>query len=114
MPPDPPGATAADTVLSRIAGVQPALLDLAFVGSNVGLGRRAAVGQFTRKDDTRVNIYLGGRIGGRIAALIKEAVTKGTLWGIRREARKPGSTVWPKGGTRPEQAVLEPEVVAHR
>jgi NADH:ubiquinone reductase (H+-translocating) len=103
----PTAATAADTVLSHIAGVEPARFGLAFLASNVGLGRRAAVGQFTRKDDTPVNFH----IRGRIPALIKEAVTKGTLWGLRREARKPGSTVWYKGGTRPSEAVLEPEVV---
>jgi NADH:quinone reductase (non-electrogenic) len=103
----PTAATAADTVLSRIASGQPALFGMAFVASNVGLGRRAAVGQFTRKDDTPVDFH----IRGRIPALIKEAVTKGSLWGLRREARKPGSTVWYKGGARPEQAVLEPEVV---
>ena len=32
--------------------------------------------------------YLGGRLG----ASVKEAICKGTLWGLRREARKPGST----------------------
>lgn len=104
----PTGATAADTVLSRIAGAQPAVLDLAYLGSNVGLGRRAGRLQFTRKDDTPVNVYLSGRIGGRVAGSLKEAATKGTLWGIRREARRPGSIVWPKGGTR--QAVLGPAV----
>ena len=103
----PTAATAADTVLSRIAGVQPELFGLAFMATNVGLGRRAAVGQFTRKDDTPVDFH----IRGRVTAMIKEAVTKGTLWGLRREGRKPGSTVWYKGGARPEQAVLEPEVV---
>lgn len=96
----PTAATAADTVLSRVAGVDPDLLSLAFVATNVGLGRRAATFQFTRKDDSPVDVYIGGRIGGRIAGSVKEAVTKGTLWGIRREARKPGATVWPKGGAR--------------
>jgi NADH dehydrogenase len=69
------------------------------LATNVGLGRRAAVGQFTRKDDTPVNFH----IRGRIPALLKEAVTKGTLWGLRREARKPGSSVWYKGGRQPER-----------
>jgi NADH dehydrogenase len=109
----PTAAAAADTVLSRIAGVRAARFGLAYVGSNVGLGRRAARFQFTRRDDTPVNVYFGGRIGGRIAASIKEAVAKGTLWGIRREARKPGSTRWPKGGARPEQPVLEPEAATN-
>jgi NADH dehydrogenase len=106
----PTAGTAADTVLSRIAGVQPAAFSMAFVASNVGLGRRAAVGQFTRKNDTPVNFH----IRGRVPAVIKEAVTKGALWALRREARKPGSTVWLKGGSRSEQAVLEPEVVTQQ
>jgi NADH dehydrogenase len=101
----PLGAQAANTVLARIAGTQPAAIDQAFLGSNVSLGRRAAVIQWARKDDTPVNFYFGGRLG----AALKEAVCKGTLWGIRREARKPGSTFWAKGGTRPSEPA--PEVV---
>ena len=103
----PLGAQAANTVLSRIAGTEPAVIDQAFLGSNVSLGRRAAVIQWARKDDTPVNLYFGGRLG----AALKEAVCKGTVWVIRREARKPGSTFWVKGGTRPEQPVVAPEVV---
>ena len=38
----PLGAQAANTVLSRIAGTEPAVIDQAFVGSCVSLGRRAA------------------------------------------------------------------------
>ena len=106
----PTAATAADTVLSRIAGTRPAQFGLAYVGSTVGLGRRAATMQFARKDDTPVDFHIRGRIPG----LIKEAVTKGTLWAIRREARKPGSAAWYRGGTRPAQAVREPEVVTQR
>jgi NADH dehydrogenase len=105
----PLGAQAANTVLSRIAGTEPAVIDQAFLGSNVSLGRRAAVIQWARKDDTPVNLYFGGRLG----AAFKEAVCKGTVWGIRREARKPGSTFWVKGGTRPEQPVVVPEVVTN-
>jgi len=105
----PLGAQAANTVLSRIAGTEPAVIDQAFLGSNVSLGRRAAVIQWARKDDTPVNLYFGGRLG----AALKEAVCKGTVWGIRREARKPGSTFWVKGGKRPEQPVVAPEVVTN-
>jgi NADH dehydrogenase len=56
-------------------------------------------------DDTAVNAYLGGRV----AAKMKEAICKGTLWGLRREARKPGSTFSFKGGPRPTE--FAPEVV---
>jgi NADH dehydrogenase len=101
------GPQAANTVLSRIAGNEPALFEHAFVGSCISLGRHAATIQWARKDDTPVNYYIGGRIG----ASLKEAVCKGTLWGIRREARKPGSAFWGKGGPRPEQPVFVGEVV---
>jgi NADH dehydrogenase len=99
----PLGAQAANTVLSRIAGSEPAPLDQAFVAQCVSLGRHAATFQLTRKDDTPVNFFIGGRLG----AAIKEFICKGTVWGLRREARKPGSTVYLKGGTRPEQRAHE-------
>ncbi len=106
----PVGVQAADTVLRRIAGTEPAVLNQAFVGSSVSLGRRAATIQLARKDDTPVNYFIGGRLG----ASIKEAVCKGTVWGIRREARKPGSTVWLKAGKRPGQPVFVTQVVTSR
>jgi NADH dehydrogenase len=101
------GPQAANTVLSRIAGTAPAEFDYAIPGACISLGRHVGILQFGRKDDTAVNFY----ISGRIAAYVKEAICKGTLWGLRRGARKPGSAFWLKGGPRPEQAVLEPEVV---
>ena len=103
----PLGAQAANTVLSRIAGTEPAVLDQAFAGSSISLGRRAALVQFARKDDTPVNFYIGGRAG----AWLKETACKATLWVIRREARKPGSAVWFKGGRRPEQRPAFPPPV---
>ncbi|MGH3551738.1 MAG: NAD(P)/FAD-dependent oxidoreductase [Mycobacterium sp.] len=102
----PLGAQAANTVLSRIAGTAPARLSQAFVGQCVSLGRAYGTVQLARTDDTPVNAI----VGGRIAASIKEAVCKGTVWSIRREAAKPGSYFWLKGGKRPEQSA--PEVVA--
>ncbi|MBW0017005.1 MAG: FAD-dependent oxidoreductase [Mycobacterium sp.] len=95
----PLGAQAADTVLSRIAGKPPAALNQAFVGQCISLGRSHGTIQLARTDDTPVNLYLGGRT----AASIKEAICKGTLWGLRREAAKPGSYFWLKGGKRPAQ-----------
>ncbi|MFE2996256.1 NAD(P)/FAD-dependent oxidoreductase [Nocardia sp. NPDC059246] len=105
----PLGATAADTILAGISGARPAVLDLAFLGSNVSLGRRAGIVQFARKDDTAVNAYLGGRIG----APIKETATKWTVSGIRWEARKPGVLFWAKGGRRLEHSVSGGEVVTN-
>ncbi|MFF0000391.1 NAD(P)/FAD-dependent oxidoreductase [Streptomyces avermitilis] len=96
----PLGAQAANTVLSRIAGTEPTVIDLAFTGACVSLGRRAAIRQLARKDDTAVNVYIGGRMG----AAIKEVTCKFVVSKrIRREARKPGSMGWPKGGPRPER-----------
>jgi NADH dehydrogenase len=102
----PLGAQAANTVLSRIAGTAPAVVNQAFVGQCISLGRKFGTVQLAHTDDTPVNLY----IGGRIAASIKEAICKGTVWGIRREAAKPGSYFWLKGGKRPEQPA--PEAVA--
>ncbi|MCI4674743.1 NAD(P)/FAD-dependent oxidoreductase [Candidatus Mycolicibacterium alkanivorans] len=90
----PLGAQAANTVLSRIAGEQPAVLDQAFNGQCVSLGRGAGIIQFAHKDDTAMPLY----IAGWTAAKLKEAVCKGTIAGLRREARKPGSVFWFKGG----------------
>jgi NADH:ubiquinone reductase (H+-translocating) len=95
----PLGAQAADTVLSRIAGTEPAVINLAFTGSCVSLGRRAGLRQFARKDDTSTKVYFNGRMG----AAYKELVCKLAVSRIRREARKPGSALWIKGGPRPEQ-----------
>ena len=99
----PLGAQAANTVLSRIAGTPPAAVDQAFTGQCVSLGRSYATIQLARPDDTPVNLA----IGGRVAASIKEAVCKGTVWGIRREAAKPGWYRWLKGGKRAERLATD-------
>ncbi|ORA13489.1 NAD(P)/FAD-dependent oxidoreductase [Mycobacterium arosiense] len=104
----PLGAQAARTVLSRIAGDAPAALSQAFVGQCISLGRTHATFQMARTDDTPVNMFLGGRA----AASLKEAICKGTLWSIRREAAKPGSYRWIKGGKRPAQSPADEEVAA--
>ncbi|MCV6986054.1 FAD-dependent oxidoreductase [Mycobacterium shinjukuense] len=93
----PLAAHAADTVLRRIAGRAPAALNQAFVGQCISVGRGYGTIQLARTDDTPVNLI----IGGRTAASIKEAVCKGTLWALRREAGKPGSYFWLQGGRRP-------------
>ncbi|MGK5553226.1 NAD(P)/FAD-dependent oxidoreductase [Actinomadura kijaniata] len=105
----PLGAQAADTVLSRIEGTEPAAIDLAFTGACVSLGRRAGVRQLARKDDTAVDVYIGGRMG----AVIKEVTCRFVVSKrIRREAREPGSMGWPKGGPRSGQPVPAARVVA--
>ncbi|MBO0679339.1 FAD-dependent oxidoreductase [Mycolicibacterium sp. S2-37] len=95
----PLGAQAANTVLSRIAGEEPAVLSQAFTGQCVSLGRRAGVIQLARTDDTVLPLY----IGGRAAATVKEAVCNGTIAFLAKEARKPGSYFWLKSGKRSRQ-----------
>ncbi|MGY4771064.1 NAD(P)/FAD-dependent oxidoreductase [Kribbella sp. CWNU-51] len=95
----PLGAQAANTVLSHIAGTEPAEINQALTGSCVSLGRHAAMRQLARKDDTVVNVYIGGRLG----AAIKEKTCKLAVSRIRREAREPGSWAWIKGGRQLER-----------
>ncbi|OBA57548.1 pyridine nucleotide-disulfide oxidoreductase [Mycobacterium sp. 1100029.7] len=96
---EPLGAQAAETVLARIAGDLPAALNQAFVGQCISIGRTGGTLQFSHTDDSPINLALGGRT----TAAIKERICKGTLWAIRREAAKPGSYFWLKGGDRPTQ-----------
>jgi NADH:quinone reductase (non-electrogenic) len=100
----PLGATAADTVLDRIAGANPKPIDQGFVVQNISIGRRGATVQFTHRDDSPRRSY----VGGRVAALIKEAVCKNTVRSIVRESRKPGAYRWPRSGA----PVAAKEVVA--
>lgn len=94
----PMGAQAANTVLARIAGTQPATLTQVMSGQCISLGRGHGTIQLAHTDDTPRNL----QIGGRTAAFIKEQVCRGTLSFLRREARKPGSYFWIKGGRRQE------------
>jgi NADH dehydrogenase len=79
------------------------MLNQGFAGQCVSLGRSYATVQLARTDDTPINAV----VGGRLAATIKEAVCRATVWAIRREADKPGSYFWLKGGKRSEQFTRE-------
>ncbi|AHH21775.1 NADH dehydrogenase-like protein [Nocardia nova SH22a] len=84
----PLGAQAADNVMARMDGGEPAVLDVAFTACTVGLGSRAGAMQFSRRNDLPVNFHIGGRTAG----VIKERVgLAGPIATIRKEARKPGS-----------------------
>lgn len=102
----PLGAQAANTVLSRIAGTEPAAVNQAFIGQCISLGRSAATIQLAHLDDRVLPLY----IGGRAAATIKEAICKSTVSVLAKEARKPGSFFWLKGGKR-AQRLAESEAV---
>lgn len=105
----PMGVQAANTVLARIAGEKPAELNQAFSGQCISVGRTFGTVQISHSDDTPRRIY----IGGRTAAFVKEQVCRATLTFMRKEARKPGSYFWFKGGDRERQiAEARKEAVA--
>ncbi|ASW91772.1 NAD(P)/FAD-dependent oxidoreductase [Mycobacterium marseillense] len=89
----PLGAKAANTVLDRIEGKQPGVVDQAFVGQNISIGRRHGTIQLSYRDDTPRRIYLVGKL----AASVKEFVCRSTVTVITKEARKPGAFRWPTG-----------------
>jgi NADH dehydrogenase FAD-containing subunit len=95
----PLAAQAARTVLARIEGTAPVPVNQAFAGQCISIGRSYGTIQLAHTDDTPTRFY----IGGRVAASLKEMVCKGTLWQLRREAAKPGSYVWMRGGKRAER-----------
>jgi NADH:quinone reductase (non-electrogenic) len=84
------GAHAADTVLSRISGEQPAPIALGYVGQCISLGRRAGIFQFAHRNDSAMRLYVGGRPGAKL----KQFVCWGTVKMLTDEARKPGSLSW--------------------
>ncbi|SFD34904.1 NAD(P)/FAD-dependent oxidoreductase [Streptomyces aidingensis] len=80
------GAQAAETVLSRIAGRQPAPVNVVFAGQCISLGRGGGIFQFASRNDHANPLYVGGRAGAKL----KEFVCKSTLKQLAGEARKPG------------------------
>jgi NADH:ubiquinone reductase (H+-translocating) len=92
----PLGAQAANTILSRIAGTDPAEVSVPMSGQCISLGRGSGTVQLQRKDDTPTNVYIGGRAG----AFVKEQVCRWTLKWMAGEAKKPGSYTSLKGPDR--------------
>ncbi|MEU5841579.1 FAD-dependent oxidoreductase [Rhodococcus sp. NPDC047139] len=106
----PTGLAAADTVLSRIAGEEPADLDFGFNGVGVSLGRRVGVVQFHERDDTpKDRAY-----AGRIASSIKDLGLKAAMAGLRVEALRPGTVGFLKGGRHPSSAATAPRTERQR
>jgi NADH dehydrogenase FAD-containing subunit len=87
----PLGSHAADTVLSRIAGGQPADFTRGIAAMCVSLGRRAGVFQLAHRDDTAMWIHLSGRPGAKV----EEAACTSPVEQLSDEAREPGSHTWP-------------------
>ncbi|KUI20226.1 pyridine nucleotide-disulfide oxidoreductase [Mycobacterium sp. GA-1285] len=83
----PMGAVAANTIISRIKGCEPAGITVPMAAQCISVGRGAGTVQFHRKDDTPTGLYIGGRAG----AFVKEQVCRLTLKWMAAEARRPGS-----------------------
>ncbi|RMI46478.1 NAD(P)/FAD-dependent oxidoreductase [Streptomyces triticirhizae] len=91
------GPQAAETVLSRIAGEEPADVAVGFAGQCLSLGRRAGIFQFAHRNDVALRLHLGGRPGAKL----KEFVCASTVKQLAHEGRKPGARdIWVKDGKR--------------
>lgn len=82
----PLGVAAAQSVRSLAKGEHPVAAYPGFVAQCVSLGRHTATLQLTHKDDSPTR----GVVTGRGAALMKELICRGTIWGLQLEARRPG------------------------
>ena len=92
----PLAAHAADTLLARLDGREPKTVNPASVGQCISVGRHGGTIQMSHFNDVALPLHLGGRL----AATIKEQVCKGTVSFLEKEAAKPGSYFWPRGGKR--------------
>jgi len=81
-------------VLNRIAGEQPAPIDLSFAAMCISFGRRTGIFQLAHKDDTAMRLYFSGLAGKKL----KELSCAFSVKHLVAEARKPGSHSWPKDG----------------
>ncbi|MCK9794419.1 FAD-dependent oxidoreductase [Isoptericola sp. 4D.3] len=108
------GGAAADTVLARLAGTEPAPVAVGFLGQCLSLGRGAGLFQFAGRDDVPVPVFLGGRLGARPGAWLKELVCKSTVMGLTWEARRPGIVRYPRAfaGPRRREALRRQEAEA--
>jgi NADH dehydrogenase FAD-containing subunit len=106
----PLGAQAANTILSRIEGTEPAQVSVSMSGQCISLGRGAGTVQLQRNDDTPRDVYIGGRAG----AFVKEQVCRWTLKWMAGEANKPGSYKSFKGPDRGAQLAAAEQEAAVR
>jgi NADH:ubiquinone reductase (H+-translocating) len=109
---NPLGAHAADTVLHRIAGQEPAPIDIALFFQCISLGRGVAVVQLASKQD----VANGFAIRGRLGAKIKNDSFTQLIEELAHEAHKPGSYNWRFKNRERQQQVLAAsgEALGHR
>ncbi|MEU9253762.1 FAD-dependent oxidoreductase [Streptomyces sp. NPDC048270] len=102
----PMGARAADTVLSRIGGEQPASLNQVFGAQCISLGRADGIFQFADRLDHAVWFNIDGRLGAKL----KELVCSGVVKHLADEGDKPGGYklhLMSRGGTRQQLVQAE-------
>ncbi|MEU6072846.1 FAD-dependent oxidoreductase [Micromonospora sp. NPDC047074] len=75
----PQGAHAANNLARIVAGRRPEPYAVRYVGLGVSLGRKDAVVQFTRRDDTLRRAYIAGGTAG----VVKEIASRGAKLGAR-------------------------------
>lgn len=92
----PMGAYVADTVSNTILGKKISPFSFQFFGRCVALGRRNGLIQFTHGDDSPKEYV----IHGKLAAVLKEAVNRFTIFSIKMEKYLPFRFYfWPKGNS---------------
>ena len=88
---NPLGAHAADNVLRRIAGEEPAPINVGLFFQCISLGPGAAIVQLASRQDVANRFAIGGRLGAKI----KYASFPGIVKELAHEGHEPGSYKWP-------------------
>jgi NADH dehydrogenase FAD-containing subunit len=99
---NPLGAHAADTVLSRISGQEPAPIDIGLFFQCISLGRGVGIVQLASKQDVANRFS----IRGRLASKIKTDSFTQLIETLAHEAREPGSYSWHFKNRKRRQQVL--------
>lgn len=89
----PMGGHVANGILRLIDGRAPEPHSNGYLLQCISLGRKDALVQFVRRDDTPISFVLTGRVG----AWVKETICRQTVKWMRGEARRSGSFSWAKG-----------------
>ncbi|WP_049571746.1 NAD(P)/FAD-dependent oxidoreductase [Nonomuraea sp. SBT364] len=76
----PMGLHAGDAAARLLTGRTPRPARIRYVWQNISLGRHDGVSQFARADDSPLGAAV---VTGRLSALFKEAITRGTVWRLR-------------------------------
>ncbi|MER7170103.1 NAD(P)/FAD-dependent oxidoreductase [Streptomyces mesophilus] len=90
----PTAAYTADAIARRLRGRTVKPFRFGYIHQPVSIGRRDAVIQFTRPDETPRRMYLKGRS----AVLYKETVSASPVQTYKLTKKLAGAALWPQGG----------------